>query len=110
MLIKLKCLLIGKCCIFLMDSSSLDGTADVDEVCVVDGKKGDSLRNGSDSKRRLKNKKSGGGGDGPEENNVELLSESNATAVVRQINEELHQFREQLKKSQELFSVLVSVN
>lgn len=37
------------------------------------------------------------------------LSESCATEVVRQINEELAEFREQLKKSQELFTVLVSV-
>lgn len=91
-----------------MDSSSLDATADVDEACVVDGsKKGGSLRNGSDSsKRRHKTKKS----EGPEGNNGELLSESNATEVVRQINEELAEFREQLKKSQELFTVLVSLN
>lgn len=96
-------------------SSSVEGTADESETC-VDGKKDDGMRNGSDSKKRNKSKKNGCNVDGQQDSpnpgtttEGEVLTESNATAVVRQINEELAEFREQLKKSQELFSVLVSL-
>lgn len=96
-------------------SSSLDGNADGEEV--VCGRKEEGLRNGSDSSTKRRHRSSSGkkGGGGGEQNGNGgppgelLLSESNATAVVRQINEELAEFREQLKKSQELFTVLVYI-
>ncbi|ODM97450.1 hypothetical protein Ocin01_09230 [Orchesella cincta] len=96
-----------------MDSS----TGNDDELCKVDqipngsgGGSGEPITKGKKKKNKGEqvNDAQQESGATPSAGNKESdqLSESNATVVVRQINQELAEFREQLKKSQELFSVL----